>query len=79
MPAADLKTRVSEMIHAEVAAALQMDGAGIEVLEVADGVAQVRFAGACASCPATLMSLIMGLEQELRRRFPEIQFLEAVP
>jgi Fe-S cluster biogenesis protein NfuA len=79
MPAEDLKTRVADMIRAEVAAALEMDGTGIEVLDVSDGVAQVRFTGACASCPATLMSLIMGLEQELRNRFPEVQFLEAVP
>lgn len=79
MTATDLKTRVGEMIRTEVAAALEVDGTGIELLDISDGVAQVRVSGACASCPATLMSLIMGLEQELRNRFPEIQFLEAVP
>jgi Fe-S cluster biogenesis protein NfuA len=79
MPAEDLKTRVADMIRTEVAPALEMDVAGIEVVGVADGIAQVRFSGVCASCPSTIMTLIMGLEQELRARFPEIQFLEAVP
>jgi Fe-S cluster biogenesis protein NfuA len=79
MHAEDLKTRVADMIRTEVVPALEMDGTGIEVVDVSDGIAQVRFAGACASCPSTIMTLIMGLEQELRARFPEIQFLEAVP
>ena len=50
-----------------------------KVVDVSDGIAQVRFTGACASCPSTIMTLIMGVEQELRARVPEVQFLEAVP
>jgi Fe-S cluster biogenesis protein NfuA len=75
----DLKTRVAEVLRAEVAPMLEIEGGGMELLSVSDGVAQVRFTGTCASCPASLMTMIMGLEQELRNRFPEIQFLEAVP
>jgi Fe-S cluster biogenesis protein NfuA len=75
----DLKTRVADLIRAQVAPALAMDVTGIEVVNVSGGIAQVRFSGACASCPSTVMTLIMGLEQELRARFPEIEFLEALP
>ncbi len=75
----DLKIRVSEVLRAEVAPMLEIEGGDIELLSVSDGVAQVRFTGDCASCPASLMAMIMGLEQELRNRFPDIQFLEAVP
>jgi Fe-S cluster biogenesis protein NfuA len=34
---------------------------------------------ACSGCPATVQFLIHGLEQELRQRIPEIEYLEAVP
>lgn len=75
----DLKDRVARVVREEVAPALQIDGTELEVVDVSDGIAQVRFGGACSSCPATITSLIMGLEQELRSRFPEVQYLEAVP
>ena len=74
-----LKSRVQQILRDEVAPALELDVAGMEVLDVSDGIAQVRFTGACASCPSTIMTLIMGVEQELRRHVPEVQFLEAVP
>ena len=75
----NLKARVEHALKVEIAPALLLDGNGIEVLDVSDGIAQVRFGGACSSCPATIAALIMGLEQELRVRFPEVQYLEAVP
>jgi Fe-S cluster biogenesis protein NfuA len=79
MPDTDLKTRVVNVLKAEVAPALELDGAGIEVLDVTDGIVRLRLNGACAGCPATIMSLIFSLEQELRARIPEIEYLEAVP
>jgi Fe-S cluster biogenesis protein NfuA len=63
----------------EVAPALRMDGGEIEVLDVTAGVARVRLQGVCAGCPSTVMAVIMGLEQELRQRLPEIDYLEVVP
>jgi Fe-S cluster biogenesis protein NfuA len=75
----DLKTRVAQVLSTEVGPALQMDGAGIEVLEVEDGVVRVRFHGTCGGCPSTIMALIMGIEQELRKHVPEVEYLEAVP
>jgi Fe-S cluster biogenesis protein NfuA len=75
----DLKSRVQQILRDEVAPALELDVAGMEVVDVSDGIAQVRFSGACASCPSTIMTLIMGVEQELRARVPEVEFLEAVP
>jgi Fe-S cluster biogenesis protein NfuA len=77
--AGDLKGRVARVLQEEVAPALHLDGSAIEVLEVRDGVARVRLGSVCAGCPGTVMSVLMGLEQELRRRVPEIDYLEAVP
>jgi Fe-S cluster biogenesis protein NfuA len=75
----DLKERVAQVLAEEVGPALNLDGAAIEVVDVTDGVVQVRLGDVCASCPSTVMTIIMGIEQELRERIPEIEYLEALP
>jgi Fe-S cluster biogenesis protein NfuA len=74
----ELKDRVAQVLAEEIGPALDLDVGGIEVVGVDAGVVQVRL-GACAGCPSTVMTIIMGLEQELRQRIPEIEYLEAVP
>jgi Fe-S cluster biogenesis protein NfuA len=75
----DLRSRVEAVLRREAAPALELDGTAIEVLEVDGGCARVRLNGACSGCPATVMFLVRGLEEELRRRVPEVEYLEAVP
>jgi Fe-S cluster biogenesis protein NfuA len=75
----DLRARVEHALKHEIAPALLLDGTGIEVLEVADGIASVRLSGVCAGCPATIMTVITSLEDELRKKVPEVEVLEAVP
>lgn len=77
--AEDLRARVEAVLRTEAAPALELDGTAIEVLDVDRGCARVRLNGACAGCPATVMFLVRGLEEELRRRVPEVEYLEAVP
>ncbi len=74
----DLHARVSEAMRCHVALAMDLDPAEVEVVAVADGIASVRLAGACASCPATIPVLITGLEAELRKHVPEVDIIEAV-
>ncbi|HEY1337223.1 MAG TPA: NifU family protein [Bryobacteraceae bacterium] len=74
-----LKQRVARVVAEEVAPLLQMDGGGIEVVAVEEGVVQVRLNGACGCCPASVQAVILGIEDELRRRVPEVEYLEAVP
>jgi Fe-S cluster biogenesis protein NfuA len=64
----NLRKRVARLLAEEVAPALQMDG----------GVAQVRLLGVCNGCPSTIMAVMMGIEEELRRRVPEVDYLEPV-
>jgi Fe-S cluster biogenesis protein NfuA len=79
MPEApDLKARVATVLAEEVAPVLQLDGGDIELLDVSGGVARVRLHGGCAGCPGTIMAIILGLDQELCRRVPEISYVEAV-
>ena len=75
----DLKARVARVLAEQVGPALAMDGTAIEVVDVSDGVAQVRLGGVCSGCPSTIMTVIMGIEQELRKHVPEVEYLEAVP
>jgi Fe-S cluster biogenesis protein NfuA len=75
----DLRARVEEVIRTEIAPLLELDGAGIEVLAVENGCARVRLNGVCAGCPATVMFVVHGIEQELRQRVPGVEYLEAAP
>ena len=75
----EIKDRVTQVIAEEIGPALDLDGTAIEVVGVDGGVVQVRLGDACAGCPSTVMTIIMGLEQELRQRVPEVEYLEAVP
>jgi Fe-S cluster biogenesis protein NfuA len=75
----DLKDRVARVLAEEIGPALQMDGTLIDVLDVTDGVARLRLGGVCGGCPSTIMMVINGIEQELRRHVPEVEYVEAVP
>ncbi|MGL4424001.1 MAG: NifU family protein [Gemmataceae bacterium] len=71
-----LRVRVEQALREHAAPAMDLDGRAIEVLEVFDGIATVRLGEACASCPATIPTLLAGLEHELRLHVPEIEILE---
>jgi Fe-S cluster biogenesis protein NfuA len=78
-PNSGLRGRVDRVLAEEAAPLLGMDGASVEVVEVRDGVARVRLHGGCSGCPGAVYAVLVGLEQELRRRVPEVEYLEAVP
>jgi Fe-S cluster biogenesis protein NfuA len=75
----ELQERVTRIISEEIAPALQLDGTSIEVLSVSDGIVQVRLGGVCGNCPSSIQMVIMEIEDELRRRVPEVEYLEALP
>jgi Fe-S cluster biogenesis protein NfuA len=75
----NLEQRIQHIVTEEIAPMLQMDGGGIEVISIQDGVVQVRLLGTCAGCPSTVRAIIMGIEEELRRHVPEVNYLEAIP
>ncbi|MFO0969151.1 MAG: NifU family protein [Gemmataceae bacterium] len=75
----DLRQRVIEALTRDVGPALAMDGSALEVVDVADGVARIRLNGVCGSCPSSIMAAVHGIEQELRRLVPEVEYIEALP
>jgi len=75
----DLKQRVADALTREVGPALEMDGTQLEVLDVSDGIARIRLGGVCGNCPSSIMAAVMGIEHELRKHVPEVEYIEAVP
>jgi Fe-S cluster biogenesis protein NfuA len=75
----DLKERVSQILAAEIEPAMQLPSGSMQVLDVTDGIVRLKLGDICASCPSSIMVVIMELEQELRKRIPEIAYLEAAP
>jgi Fe-S cluster biogenesis protein NfuA len=74
-----LRERVAKVLAEEVAPLLRMDGGDVEVLDVSDGVVRLRLLGTCSGCPSAIYAVLMEIEAELRRRVPEVEYLEAAP
>jgi Fe-S cluster biogenesis protein NfuA len=75
----DLKSRVADALALHVGPALDMDGTLLEVLDVSGGVARIRLGGVCGNCPSSIMLVVNGIEEELRKHVPEVEYVEAVP
>src|SRR5262249_26044178 len=68
-----LPQRVQAVIAA-IRPAVLMDGGDLELVGVDErGVVSVRLLGACVGCPASAMTLKMGIEQRLRDEIPEVR------
>ena len=73
-----LMDRVALALREQVAPALDLDPAELEVVEVENGIATIRLGPACHSCSGTLMALVMQIEAELKSHVPEVEIVEAV-
>ena len=73
----DLKEQVEKAL-ADVRPALQADGGDIELVDVVDGVVQVRLQGHCAGCPMSQMTLTHGVERHLKNVVPGVERVENV-
>ena len=58
---------------------LTADGGDVELVDVtSDNVVKVRLLGACDGCPFSMMTLKAGIEQAIRKEWPELNTLESV-
>jgi len=77
-PANSLTRRVQDALNG-IRPALQMDGGDCELLEISpEGIAKVLLKGACTGCPASSMTVTMGIERRLKASVPEITRVVAV-
>ena len=75
---ASVKERVAEVINA-IRPAIQMDGGDVELVDIDDeGVVSVRLHGACVGCPASGITLKMGIERNVLEKVPEIKSVVCV-
>jgi len=70
--------RVQEVLD-KIRPSLQADGGDVELVDVKDGVVQVRLQGACKGCPMSQMTLKLGIEKILKEQIPEVSEVQAVP
>jgi Fe-S cluster biogenesis protein NfuA len=63
----------------EVRPYLNADGGDVELVELTgDNTVKVKLTGACDGCPFSMMTLKAGIEQAIRKKFPEMKELIAV-
>jgi Fe-S cluster biogenesis protein NfuA len=62
----------------EIRPYLQRDGGDCEFVSYEKGVVNLKLHGACGTCPSSLMTLRMGIENALREQVPDVQMVKNV-
>jgi Fe-S cluster biogenesis protein NfuA len=79
-PAAPTRTaeeRIREVIE-DIRPYLQHDGGDCEFVSYENRVVSMRLHGACGSCPSSLWTLRMGIENAIREQVPEVESVRNV-
>lgn len=72
-----LLARMKEVLD-EMRPNIQMDGGDIEFITFVDGVVSLKLHGACASCPLSIYTVKLGIEERLKEAIPEVVEVVAV-
>jgi Fe-S cluster biogenesis protein NfuA len=72
-----MKEKVQAAIE-KIRPMLKADGGDVELVDVVDGIVQVRLQGACSGCPMSQMTLKNGIERIIKQEVPEIKSVESV-
>jgi Fe-S cluster biogenesis protein NfuA len=73
-----MEEKVREIIESEIKPRLAMEGGGIELIEVDNGVVKVMLSGACAGCPFSQITLANLVEAAIKKYVPEVKRVEAI-
>jgi Fe-S cluster biogenesis protein NfuA len=73
-----MRAKVEEVLNS-IRPALEADGGNVELVDIVDGVVQLRLLGACGGCPMSQLTLSQGIERVLKEKIPEVIRVEAVP
>jgi NFU1 iron-sulfur cluster scaffold homolog, mitochondrial len=66
--------RINEILDEKVRPALMMDGGYLEVLGIKENTLNIRYQGACGSCPSSLTGTLMAIEGMLKQEIdPELE------
>ena len=62
----------------EIRPYLQRDGGDCEFVSYENKIVNLKLHGACGTCPSSLMTLRMGIENAVREQVPDVQMVKNV-
>ena len=62
---------VQEALADEVMPALEMDGGGLEIMDIEGNTVYIRYYGACATCPLGGTGTLMFIQDTLQKKVDE--------
>ena len=69
----EIETQIRTILDEEIRPAVARDGGDIIFYGFENGVVKLHLQGACSSCPSSIMTLKMGIENRLKQSIPEIK------
>ncbi|MCM8826771.1 MAG: NifU family protein [Candidatus Omnitrophica bacterium] len=73
-----MKEKIEKILD-EIRLSLSAEGGDVELVDVSeDGVVKLRLTGACGSCPMSMYTLKMFIEQKLKESITEVKKVEQV-
>lgn len=69
----EIEKKIIELLDNEIRPAVARDGGDIVFYGYDNGVVKLQLQGACSSCPSSIMTLKMGIENRLKMIIPEIK------
>ncbi|MDI6839676.1 MAG: NifU family protein [bacterium] len=73
-----MREKIEKVLNEDIKPMLAMDGGSIELIEVKDGIVEVRLTGACGGCPMAQLTLTKVVETKLKEKIPEVKRVESV-
>ncbi len=74
----ETEIQIRRVIDEEIRPAVARDGGDIIFDSYEDGIVRLRLQGACSTCPSSIMTLKMGIENRLKQVIPEIKEVVSV-
>ncbi|MBI1858610.1 MAG: NifU family protein [Candidatus Melainabacteria bacterium] len=68
-----VEEKIKEILDNQIRPAVASDGGDIIFDSYKDGILRLHLQGACSSCPSSIMTLKVGVEQMLKRQIPELK------
>jgi Fe-S cluster biogenesis protein NfuA len=69
----EIEKRIKEILDNEIRPAVAMDGGDITFYGYDKGVVTLHLQGSCSSCPSSVLTLKMGVENRLKSLIPEVR------
>ena len=68
----EIQAKIEEALN-NIIPFLKADGGDVELISVDDDVVKLRLLGACSSCEISHITMKAGIEESIRRIYPEVK------